>query len=105
MIIIKKSYHKEKTYNDGTTAYNDKPTAFNDKPTAYYNGTTAYNNGTTAVAGDCGIFDKIAEGSRRNRESCHPCMPVDIHVSRLKILILNGSRSTGVKSKYQQQQT
>ena len=48
MIIIKKSYHKEKVYNDGTTAYNDKPTAYNDETTTYYNKPTAYNDGTTA---------------------------------------------------------
>ena len=47
MIIIKKSYHKEKAYND-TTAYNDKPTAYNDGTTAYNNKPTAYNDGTTA---------------------------------------------------------
>ena len=32
-------------------------------------------------------------------------MTVDIHVSRSKILILNGSKSTNVNTKYQQQQT
>ena len=32
-------------------------------------------------------------------------MTKDIHVSRSKILILNGSRSTDVNTKYQQQQT
>ena len=32
-------------------------------------------------------------------------MTVDIHESRLKILILNGSRSTDVNTKYHQQQT
>ena len=55
LIIIKKSYHKEKAYNDVTTAYNDKPTAYNDgttacndKLTAYNDGTTAYNNKPTA---------------------------------------------------------
>ena len=31
-------------------------------------------------------------------------MTVDIHVSRSKILILNGSRSTDVNTKYQQEQ-
>ena len=31
-------------------------------------------------------------------------MTVDIHVNRSKILILNGSRSTDVNTKYQQQQ-
>ena len=48
VIIIKKSYHKEKAYNDRTTAYNDKPTAYNDRTTAYKNKPTAYNDGTTA---------------------------------------------------------
>ena len=48
MIIIKKSYHKEKAYNDGTTAYNDKPTAYNDGTTAYNIKPTAYNDETTA---------------------------------------------------------
>ena len=32
-------------------------------------------------------------------------MTVDMHVRRSKILILNGSRSTDVNTKYQQQQT
>ena len=32
-------------------------------------------------------------------------MTVDIHVSQSKIFILNGSRSTDVNTKYQQQQT
>ena len=32
-------------------------------------------------------------------------MTVDIHVSRSKKLILNGSRSTDLNTKYQQQQT
>ena len=48
MIIIKKSYHKEKEYNDGTTVYNDKPTAYNDETTAYNDKPKAYNDGTTA---------------------------------------------------------
>ena len=54
-MIIKKSDHKEKSYNDVTTAYNKKPTSFynkpaayNDKPTAYNDRTTAYNNKPTA---------------------------------------------------------
>ena len=48
MIIIKKSYHKEKAYNDVTPAYNKNPTEYNNKPTAYNNKLTAYNDGTTA---------------------------------------------------------
>ena len=43
MIIIKKSYHKEKAYNDGTTAYNDKHTAYNDGTTAYNDKPTTHN--------------------------------------------------------------
>ena len=38
-----KSYHKEKAYNDGTTAYNNKPTAYNDGTTAYNDKPTEYN--------------------------------------------------------------
>ena len=45
---MKKRYHKEKAYNDGTIAYNDKPTAYNDGTTAYNDIPTTYNDGTTA---------------------------------------------------------
>ena len=46
--MVKKSYHKEKAYNDETTAYNDKLTAYNDGTIAYNDKLTAYNGGTTA---------------------------------------------------------
>ena len=50
MIIIKKSYHREKAYNDGTTAYNDGTKSYNNKPAAYNDGTTAYSDKPTAYS-------------------------------------------------------
>ena len=58
MIIIKKNYHKEKAYNDGTTAYNDKPTAYNNGTTAYNNKPTAYIDGTTSYNDKPTVYNK-----------------------------------------------